>query len=39
MPGGLGIVVGRCRAFTRVMWSVPMVLGYVSDGFIRRCEP
>jgi len=36
MPGGLGLVINRRRDYTYVLWSMPSVLGYVSDGYLRK---
>ena len=39
MPGGLGLVVNVDNpAWTYVMWSMPLVMGWVLDGWLRRVK-
>ena len=35
MPGSIGVVVSIEKGWTYVMWSVPCVAGWSSDGFLR----
>jgi hypothetical protein len=41
MPGSLGLVISSAhrdqhRFYTYVLWSMPMIMGWIEDGFLTR---